>query len=224
MGAVVRGLTNQSGLVETRGTDLSAPIKVVDQGFAIGDDGVVDGVPVAAELLGHLIDCAALAGDVFSDLERGSSSRLHPRMSDPLISLCPAPLRAVPVRTAPPALVPVGCCRLAAEARVDENDFAPAFHLSGHAPDRMPWSPHDRLDVQLGVIIRGVQADDLDLRKADQAPEHSGRIGPEVIGELAQGGIGARWHPHRNERGIPFPPQIRGAGSSRLNPPRQWPA
>jgi hypothetical protein len=49
---------------------------VVDQDFAIGDDGVVHGVPVAPELLGHLVDGATLATDILSGSKRGLSG--HP--------------------------------------------------------------------------------------------------------------------------------------------------
>ncbi len=52
--------------VQTEGGALAASLRVViDQGGAIGDDGVVDGVPVSAELDGHLVDRAAPASDLF---------------------------------------------------------------------------------------------------------------------------------------------------------------
>ena len=52
-------------LVEPEGADLADALLVgVEQGFAIGDDGVVHGVPVAAELDGHLVDAAGMTADL----------------------------------------------------------------------------------------------------------------------------------------------------------------
>lgn len=76
---------------------------------------------------------------------------------------------------------------LVVEAQVDEDNLPPSLQLGREAADRTPRSPRDRLDVQLDVIVGGVQADDVDLRKADQALEHPRRVGLEVAGELALG-------------------------------------
>jgi len=58
---------------------------VIDQGFAIGDDGVVDRVPIAAELFGHLVDAASAPADLFGDPAAGSVGHGKTRRPDAII-------------------------------------------------------------------------------------------------------------------------------------------
>ena len=54
--APVRTLAEEQGLVQTERVDGADPVGIGGQeGFAVGEDRVVDGVPVTAQLLGDLV-------------------------------------------------------------------------------------------------------------------------------------------------------------------------
>lgn len=105
---------------------------MVDEGLAVGDDGV----PVAPELLGHLVHGAALATHVLGGSKRGSSGQLHPRVGDPVVLFGPTATRAVDLLAAPPTLVPVQCRCPVAEGPVTQHDRSPALEPGRHSADR----------------------------------------------------------------------------------------
>ena len=144
-------------------------------------------MPVAAELLSHLVDGATTASDILGGSQRRTSRELHPRMGDAIVLLGPASIRTISVFAAPSALVPVQRRRLAAELQINENDLSPALQLGRNPTDPTSGSLGDRLDVQVDVIICRVHADDIDFRQTDQALEHLSRVGLKVVGKLALG-------------------------------------
>ena len=93
-------------LVEAQRTDVTEPFRVVDQGPAVGDDGVVDGVPVAPEFLGHVADGLAPPTDLVGRPPSRAVGQGQTWRSDPVIDLGPGPPVALslPAREAP--LVP----------------------------------------------------------------------------------------------------------------------
>ena len=55
---------HEEHLVEPERADVAEALGVVDERLAVGDDGVVDGVPVTAELPGHLVDAPCAPADL----------------------------------------------------------------------------------------------------------------------------------------------------------------
>ncbi len=53
-GAVIRCLAKKGHLVKAEGLNHSEAIWILGQGLAVGEDGVVDAMPVTAEFLAHL--------------------------------------------------------------------------------------------------------------------------------------------------------------------------
>ena len=107
LGPEVGGGADEGRLVEAECVDLAEAARVVDQHLAVGDDDVVDRVPVTTELRGHLVDRAALAPNVLGRPQCCAPGQLHPRVGDPVVLLGPAAIRAVGVLAAPSPLVPV---------------------------------------------------------------------------------------------------------------------
>lgn len=81
---------------------------VVDQGAPIGDDGVIDRMPVTAELGGDLVDAAGVASDLFGDPATGPVAHGHAGGTDAFVLFGPRPHRTRRLGAAPAALVPEG--------------------------------------------------------------------------------------------------------------------
>ncbi len=67
LGAVIRRLAKKGHLIEPKGANYPEAIWILGQGLAVGEDGVVDGMPVTAEFFGHLGDAARAAPHLFGD-------------------------------------------------------------------------------------------------------------------------------------------------------------
>ena len=156
-------------LVEPEGAHLADAFLIrVEQGFAIGDDGVVHGVPVAAELLGHLVDAARTT----ADLDRRPPSRPRgqhlARPGNPIILLGPRAHGAVPVGTHPPALVPHQAGRALEEREVDQLNRGAVLDPGEDPAPRTPHERGRRFDVDPGHAIGTVfGAQEGDTGKSD---------------------------------------------------------
>jgi hypothetical protein len=101
-------------LVEAQGAHLPDTGRVLHKGGAVGDDGVVDGVPVAAELPGDLGHGAAQSADLFR----------HPP---------PRPVRHRPTRRGHPRVLAGERSRRAALVGTEQSVLVP--HQPGRAPE-----------------------------------------------------------------------------------------
>jgi hypothetical protein len=82
-------------LIEPEGFDGSETLRIViDQGGAVGDDGVVDCVPVTPELEGDLVHAAGVATDLLGDPTPGPVAHGHAGSTDALVFLGPRTDRA----------------------------------------------------------------------------------------------------------------------------------
>ena len=80
--------------------------------------GVVNGLPVTAEFLGHLVDAVGTPADLPRSIQRPARSVMTSRGSgDAVVLLGPAAIRAISVRTPPPSLVPDQSCAAAEQGR-----------------------------------------------------------------------------------------------------------
>ena len=81
---------DEEHLVEPERGDLADAVVVSDeQGLAIGDDGVVDGVPVTSELGGHLVDAPGAAADLVGGPPGGAVGHHLAGRGDPVVLLGP---------------------------------------------------------------------------------------------------------------------------------------
>jgi hypothetical protein len=107
----------EQGLVESQGADLPDPAGVaVDEGAAVGDHRVVDRVPVAAQLPGHLGHRAAQAPDLLGHPSSRPIGHRPPRRTNPAVLAGERSGGAVFVGAEEAVLVPDEAC-WASEAR-----------------------------------------------------------------------------------------------------------
>jgi hypothetical protein len=115
-------------LVQPQGIDVADAVGILDQRRAVGDDGVVDRVPVASEFDGHLVDAALVAADLFSDPPASAVGHHEARRCDVSSGLGERSDRARSCRADPAALVPHQPCRASEGGEVDQLDGPLVLH------------------------------------------------------------------------------------------------
>ena len=139
--------SHEEHLVEPERTDVSKAPGMLDQRLAIAHHGVVDGMPITPELLGHLGDAPRAASHLGGHPASGTVGHRHPRSCDTRVLLGPAAHRTVRVITAPPPLVPVQPSGLAEGRQIDEHHLAPTLELGHHTARRAANGSSKLLDV-----------------------------------------------------------------------------
>ncbi len=76
------GLFHKGCLIKPQGSHLAETVRVVNEGCSIGQDSVIDGVPVAPKLSGHLVDAATSLTNGPRHIAPSPVSHLAPRCSD----------------------------------------------------------------------------------------------------------------------------------------------
>ena len=89
-------LPGEEHLIEPERGHRADAVGVLDQRGAIGDHGVVDGVPIRAELDGDLVDRATPPSDLFAGPSAGPIRHRHPATGDTIFVLEPRPHRTAP--------------------------------------------------------------------------------------------------------------------------------
>jgi len=124
---------HEEHLVQTQGRHVTEALLVVDEGFAVAQEGVVDGVPGAAQLFGDLLNAAPVFADLFREPTTRSVGRQVPRERDATVLLGPGPRRTQSVRAEEPTFVPDQADRTAVDRQVHERHQRPVLH-AGHDP------------------------------------------------------------------------------------------
>jgi hypothetical protein len=158
---------------------------VLDDRFTIGNNGAIDGVLAAADL----VDSATTASDILGGSQRRTSRELHPWMGDAIVLLGPAPIRTILVFAAPPMLVPVQRFGPIAEGSIPKYHPSPALEASGHAAGRAGSSWDLEHDVDLEIALEhGLPSTDTSERlttiwfiATGSVSMWSGRFGLKVI-------------------------------------------
>jgi hypothetical protein len=84
-------------LVESEGGDLSDTVIVgIEERLAVGDDGVVHGVPVTPELRGHLIHTPGVFADLARRPPSGPRGEELSRSGDPVVLFVQLPIGQSP--------------------------------------------------------------------------------------------------------------------------------
>ena len=182
------GWKEHQRLVQAQGVDLADPVRVLDQGLAVGDDDVVDGVPVTAELAGQIRDRAATAADLLSDPPAGPVGHHQPGRPDRGHRLGDRP-----DRTARCGGRTIGACahqagRPPERRQVDELDgpavLDPRRSVTARAPRSGPGLDMDAYRT-IGFVHR---AEHRHIAESDQQLADA-RVGSTSTGALESGGV-----------------------------------
>ncbi len=173
---VIRTFPHEEHLIEPESVDRAEATGQVDECCAVGNDGVVDGVPVAAELDRHLVHTAGAAADLLGNPTTRSGGDRHSRRRDPLVLLGPGTRRAVGIGTAPTALVPDQRHRTSRYGEVNEADRPLVLHMGDDATRRATGPRSAALDVDLENGPTRIETDHLDVGEADEDLAHPDRV------------------------------------------------
>src|SRR3546814_1184714 len=124
-------------------SDRADPVGVgLEQRFAVGEDGVVDGVPVTTELDGDLVHRAPEIADLLDDPAAGPIRQRHPWRRDASVDDRPRPRRAGPFGAVPAVLAPNQPGRAPEARQVDQLHPGPVIDPdappAGTTPRRSP--------------------------------------------------------------------------------------
>jgi hypothetical protein len=136
--------------VEPEGAHVVKAIRVIHQGRSVGEDGVVDGVPVTSELFGDLIDGPAVLAHFKGRPPPGTVDHLEPWGGNALVDLGPGARRATLLSAAESSLVPHQADLAPDHREVDEGHRMPVLH---RGDDPAGGTAHElalELDVHFG--------------------------------------------------------------------------
>ena len=163
-------LAAEQRLVQAQGADLADAARVVDQRGAVGDHGVVDRVPIAAQLPGHLGDRSPKSADLLGDPPAGPVRHGASRRGDPRVLPRERPGRAVLVGAEPAVLVPHQPSRPPEARQVSQLHHGPLLH-----PRRLSARPASDRPAQAGFHVHPqrnaglvLHAENMHIGKADK--------------------------------------------------------
>ena len=139
--------SGEEHLVETEGLHRSEPVFVFHQGGAVGDDGVVDGVPVTTELDSDLVHGPGVTADLFGDPPSGPIRQHQSLGCDARLVLGPAAARTGRLRAVPPELVPREAGGTAERGKIDKGDHRTVLHPGDHAALRASRTSSTSFDM-----------------------------------------------------------------------------
>ncbi|MCU1490194.1 MAG: hypothetical protein JWM85_1599 [Acidimicrobiaceae bacterium] len=169
---VERALADKEHFVEPERAHLTDAIRMLDERLAIGEHGVVHGVPVAAELACDLVHAASAPPDLLGDPPTGTISHGKAWRSNPRILLGEAGLRAVRLRAAPASLVPEQRRRPSKARKIDQGDHPLVLQLSEHTALGTTGTRAAALDMDLEH--RAVDdSEHVHVRQADEDLAHA---------------------------------------------------
>lgn len=138
----------EQGLVEAERVHGADAFGVgLEQRLAVGEDGVVDGVPVTAQILGDLADRPAQPPDLAGRPPRRPGGHRHPGSGDALIDMGPRPGQTGRLRAAPTVLAPHQPDRPAEAPQVDQLDHGAVLDPSPHSAGPAPGWPGPALNM-----------------------------------------------------------------------------
>lgn len=132
--APVGAVVHEEHLVETEGLDVAeAMLVIINERFTVTQEGVVHGVPGAAQLLGDLFHAAPVLADLAGQPSSGAIGRQVTREGNAAVLLGPGPHRTGRVSTTEPTHVPNQADRTSVDRQVHEGDRGPVLHPGDHA-------------------------------------------------------------------------------------------
>lgn len=168
---------DEEHFVHPEGPNLAVAAGIVDERSTVGADGVVDRVPVTAQVRGHLVHRPAVAAHLLGHPAPGPVAHGHSGVGDPRVLLGPGLLRAVGVRALPAALLPDQACRAPEGRQVDQLDHRPLLQPGDHPAGGTPWTSPLGLDLdpeRLSLDV--VDAEDPDVGQSDKQLADARRV------------------------------------------------
>jgi hypothetical protein len=171
-------LSAEQGLIQPERLDLADPVGVFDQWCAVGDDRLVHGVPVTAQLPGHLGDGAAQTADLLAHPAARSIGHGLTGARDPRVLAGPRAQGTAVIGATPAMLVPHQPRRPTEARQVHQHDRGPILH-----PRPRPAPPTARpRQARLAmpdhrVLVLSVDAEHVHRRQAHQQLAHARRCG-----------------------------------------------
>ena len=168
-------LAHEQHLVEPQRLDDAETVRVVvDKGRPLGDDRIVDGVPVAAELPGDPAHAARTASHLLGDPPSRPIGHLETPRRDAGVLLGPRTHRARGFGAPEPTLVPDETGWTAEQREVHELDSSPVLHVGDDPAGGTTLGHRLQLDVDPDhAVIAGfdkVQHDDAGKSRKTVAP------------------------------------------------------
>jgi hypothetical protein len=172
-------------LIQTQRGDGADTARVVDQGGAVGDDGVVDGVPVAAKLDGDLVDRAGVAADLLGHPPPGPIRHHQPGRRDARVRPRPRRHRTITVEALPAHLPPAQPGLSTERRQIDQLDrltvldhrASPAPQTPRPVPGLLDKHPQGTIGAVLHAQHRHVGQSDKQLADASSVTDHRGSSG-----------------------------------------------
>jgi len=168
----------EQGLVQAERVDRPDAAGVFDQRCPVGDDRVVDGVPVTTQLCGDLGHGAAQPADLCAGPAARSIRHRPTHGGDPRVLGGPGAHRAVPVRAAPAVLAPHQPGRATEARQVHQLDQGTVLHPRRCATCPATGSFDTRLDMHTdrlaGLVVDG---EDGHIGQADEQRAHARSVG-----------------------------------------------
>jgi hypothetical protein len=176
--SVERAEADHEHFVEAEGGDRTEPVPVrLQEGFAVGDDGVVHGVPVTTELAGHLVHAPGMSADLDGHPPGRPRREDLSRGGDPVVRFGPGTHRTVIVGALPPSLVPDEPGRTSLQRQVDQVDPGPILDSGDRPTLRTAGASGVGLDVDPGLATRSVlDAQEGDVGKSDHPHQRARRV------------------------------------------------
>ena len=119
-------------LVESERFNDTESVRVIDQGAAIGDHRIVDGVPVATQLPGYFAHASCTPAHLLGDPPTGPVGHHQTLRGDPGVVLGPRSHRTARLRAPEPALQPDQAHRTSAHGQIDQLDRTAVLHVGEH--------------------------------------------------------------------------------------------
>ncbi len=150
----------------------------LEERFAVGEDGVVDGAPVTAQFDGDLVHRAPEIADLLDDPAAGPIRQRHPWRRDASVDDRPRPRRAGRFGAVPAVLAPHQPGRAPEARQVDQLHPGPVLDPSAHPAGAAPRRSSPGFDVHDDRLVRAViNAQDVDIRQADKQLAHARSVG-----------------------------------------------
>lgn len=165
-------------LVEAERSDLTDPLGVVvNERCAVRDQGVVDRVPVAAELDCDLVHGSPATADLARDPPAGAVGQRLSRCGDPGVFAGPRLHRTRPVRALPAMLAPPQTRWATERGEIDELDLITIFDPASRAAPETRRSRTARLDMYLERVAGDIDnAENGDIGQANEQLADASRV------------------------------------------------
>ena len=136
-------------LIEAERSHSPEPVGVVHQGCPVGHHGIVDRVPISAEIVGHVFDRAAMTTDLLGRPPAGTVRHRQARRSDCGHLFGPRPHRTRRLWTQPAVLAPHQTCPASETRKVHQHHDRAILH-----PHPTPQPPQRGLAAAVSTCTR----------------------------------------------------------------------